>query len=462
MSRTKKVLDTNVILNDANNVIYLGADESIIVIPETVVDELDSKKTELGEIGYQAREFGRIITRASKELPVVRFENLIIHRYVCDGTEIHIVALEEYPDLSKVHPKNVNDRKIIEVALQLEKYLEEKVIFITEDVMCAIRAESLGLTTEMIKEVDKTDFEFIKKLDVNYDTFVNLHKKHIKEVDPEYTLENYNYEFYCEEAGYIKLGYIQNDLVNIIGKETEADLSRQDLAPINAGQKFLSRAILDPNIDIVVCEAKAGSGKTAVSISNAIRLLKTKCNYEGIIYVRASVNDVDKVEEVGFLPGLEEKFAPFLHPLNDVLVHIVKENNKSSKLKGEELTKMIDEKVQDMRKQYNIEAMTTLGMRGRTFSGVVAIIDEAQNMSASSMQKVLTRFGKNCKLIIIGSNRQIDNPYLTKYSNGLSVLLEDCTISDEKVRKFAVNLQKVVRSPIAEWAENLFSATNSK
>lgn len=101
--------------------------------------------------------------------------------------------------------------------------------------------------------------------------------------------------------------------------------------------------------------------------------------------------------------------------------------------------------------------MIGLGMRGRTFNNTVAIIDEAQGMSKASLQKVITRFGKNCKIIIIGSNNQIDNPYLNKYTNGLSTLLDACTKSHDTVRLHAVSLPKVVRGPIAEFAENLFS-----
>jgi PhoH-like ATPase len=110
-----------------------------------------------------------------------------------------------------------------------------------------------------------------------------------------------------------------------------------------------------------------------------------------------------------------------------------------------------------MRKKYGIEAMIGLGLRGRTFSDTVAIIDEAQNMSKASLQKVLTRFGKNCKVIVIGSNRQIDNPYITKYTNGLSVVLDAATKQTSTINMHVVPLTKVLRSDIAEWAENIFS-----
>jgi len=118
---------------------------------------------------------------------------------------------------------------------------------------------------------------------------------------------------------------------------------------------------------------------------------------------------------------------------------------------------MIAEKVEKLRSDCSITGMITLGMRGRTFNDTVAIIDEVQNMSKSSLQKVLTRFGRNCKIILIGSNKQIDNAYITKFTNGLSVVLDSCRTVHADLRLHAVTLTKVLRSPLAEWAERIFS-----
>ncbi len=118
---------------------------------------------------------------------------------------------------------------------------------------------------------------------------------------------------------------------------------------------------------------------------------------------------------------------------------------------------MIAEKRDEYITKYRINGIIGLGLRGRTFSDTVVIIDEAQNMSKGSLQKVLTRFGQNCKIIIIGSNKQIDNAYVTKYTNGLAVVLDACTKADSNVRLHAVPLNKVLRSNVAEWAENIFS-----
>lgn len=197
--------------------------------------------------------------------------------------------------------------------------------------------------------------------------------------------------------------------------------------------------------------------KTITAISNAIQLVK-KGKYKSITYVRASVTDLPKEEEVGFLAGNDEKVAPFLAPLNDSLEFIVRSNHKDSKFKGREYEEMVTNKIEELRRNCSITGMIALGMRGRTFTDTVAIIDECQNMSKASLQKILTRFGKNCKIILIGSNKQIDNAYINKYTNGLSVILNACKSAPENVRIHAVSLSKVLRSPLAEFIENLFSS----
>ena len=250
--------------------------------------------------------------------------------------------------------------------------------------------------------------------------------------------------------------------IDILGKETEKELRRQDISPKNVGQLFLSRAIQNPSIDIVLCEALAGTGKTLTAFSNAIQLVK-RGEYKGITYIRTSVDDVEKAEENGFRSGNDEKDAPFFGPIDDTLGTIFRNRYKDNKRKGKEYEDFINEQVAEAMLKYNIKALTTLGLRGRTLDEEIVIIDEAQNYSRSSLQKVVTRMGKNTKLIIIGSNRQIDHPYITRHNNGLSILLEEARHEhDEDVKLHVVPLTKILRSPIAEFAERVFSKESLK
>ena len=448
------VLDTNVILNNAHN-IFTFPTNTTIVIPETVVDELDSKKSVIGEIGFQAREFGRLLARASK-LPLERSASLTIAKFELDGINIHLTSTSNYPDYTDTSPSVINDRKIIEIAKQYQA-LYENVIFYSIDVMCRTRAESEGLSTSDFKEVERTDYEYVKTISLDFDTFSNVHNKPILTVDPEYKPENYSYIFTCSDTTQHKLANIYNGNVDVLGKVTETELRTQAITPANNEQLFLSRAIQDTTIDVIILEALSGSGKTLVSLSNAMAMINRNNSYESILYIRASINDVPNEEEVGFLPGLEEKFAVYYHPIKDALEHIARKKLSASKLKGEDLEEAVVEEVDKLIAKHRIQCMTGLGMRGRTFTNCIAIIDEVQGQSKASLQKMLTRFGKGCKVIIVGSQRQIDNKFLTKFNNGLSVLLDDCAKESPLIKKFAINLRKVVRSPLSEWAETLFS-----
>ena len=451
------VIDTNIVLLDAYNLINIAqaGNYTSVVIPETVMDEVDSKKSGHSELAYQARQFARLLAKATR---VSSSTAGLLTTTVLDlyGTTIHVVSCASYPAFTDDETSIRNDRKILHVAELIHRRSSD-VVFCSNDVMCRLRAESLGLQTIDHKLVDDSPLEFTRRLTVPSEVFDSLHNAHILAVDPDYLPEFYNYVFTDESSGRVKLANLRNTFINVLGKDTEDELRRQDAPPANAGQLFMSRAIQDTTIDVVIAEAAAGTGKTVTAISNAIQLVK-KGKYKSITYIRTSVDDVEKVEEIGFLAGNSEKVAVYLHPLEDTLQFIIRSNHKDSKLRGQEFEDMISEKVEKLRKDCSITGMITLGMRGRTFSDTIAIIDECQNMSKSALQKILTRFGKNCKIILIGSNKQIDNAYVTKYTNGLSVILDACRKTHDNIRLHAVTLHKVLRSPLAEWSERIFSS----
>ena len=449
-----RVLDTNVILNNANNVFRFNS-EDIIVIPETVVDELDSKKTVIGEIGFQAREFGRILAKAEK-LPIDKIGSLVLSPFKVDNTTITLVSLiGDYPNYKDTNPSIINDRKIIEIARIMSEIGET--IFVSIDTMCRTRAETIGLTCEDFKEVERTEYEFIKTIELDFNTFSNVHNEPILSIDPDYKHENYSYIFTCPDTSQQKLANIYNGNVDVLGRVTETELRNQLVPPANTEQLLLSRALQDTSIDVVLCEAKAGSGKTVTAFSNGMAQINRNNSYESLVYIRASINDVEQVEEVGFLPGLEEKFAGYYLPAMDTIEFIARKKRNSSKLKGKEFEELIKNEVNDLIAKYRIQFMTGLNMRGRTFTNCFVIIDEVQGQSNASLQKMLTRFGRGCKVVVIGSQNQIDNKFITKYNNGFSVLLDDSTKPNPYIKTFAINLKRVLRSPLAEWAENLFS-----
>ncbi len=452
------VLDTNIVLLDHSNLISIGK-KATIVLPETVLAEIDSFKTNMGELGFQARAFSRMLSNASSS-EIASNHRCTWEERLVQGVKVHLVSMKEYPKIDSNSGSIYKDIKTIHVAQyytnNYNNINKEKVTFMTNDLNCGFYARAKGVVTREYKAVQQVNFNFTKRLILKPEIFATLQDTEILKLDSKYAPENYNYIFINKDSQQEQGAIIFKNRIQVIDKEEEKSLRKQAVSPIGFEQLLLSKAILTKEIDVVVCEAKAGTGKTLVSISNAMKLLSGNNQYRSIIYVRASIDDVDKAEEVGFLSGNAEKFEVYFNPLMDSLDRIVRNTSKSTK-QGKELDEEIEQKVNKMIKKYNINCLTGLGMRGRTFDNAIIIIDEVQGQSKASLQKMLTRVGRGCKVVIIGSQKQIDNPYVTKYNNGLSVLLDEATKGQKAVCIYATQLNKVVRSKFSEWSEDVFT-----
>lgn len=435
-------LDSNIILLDANNIHKYDK----VVIPLTVIKEIDSKKTLSGELGYQAREFGRLITKATK-LNVVNHTGISMVVFKLNNTIIHIISTNEDNSLS-------NDEKIIN---SLVKYRDTygKTVFVSNDVNARTIADITGMDTQPLIVVEDKVIPFHKEVTLDNDTFHILHGLPAAEL-PFHENGTYNYTINHENNGHIKIAKVTNGKLDVMDSIAEKYCREQLVTPTNKKQLMMSQAILDTDIAIVVVEAPAGAGKTILAISSAMKLV-AKGKADGIVYIRNSVNDVESNEEVGFLSGNEEKFNIYLNPYYDTIDYIVREQLKKKKLKAKELEEAVSAATEELVKNYNMEATITLGMRGRTFHNKVVILDEFQNTTSAAAQKILTRMGKGTKVIVLGSNRQIDNAFVTKHDNGMSLLMKGATLAPEGINVHVIQLDKIVRSPIAEFAEKLYS-----
>lgn len=464
MKQTKQkyiVLDTNIILNDANSIVTLGIDEStIVVIPEVVLWELDNKKSGFDEVAYQARAAARILV-SGKICSTQSLNRTITTILDIEGKKIHVVGLKTYNIDTSGYSQN--DQKIIDTASELTDVLHESdVVLMTMDQYMRLRAQAVGVKTADFKIVEDAECEFVKCMEImDEEVFRTLHDTNIYVVDIDHKPENYSYKFNCESIGQMKLATVVNGTIKVLGKETEQKLREQDCPPINSEQLLATKAIQDPLIDLVLIEGQAGSGKNVIALSNAIRLLKTnKDKYQQIVYLRNPIKDEERGEDIGYLSGNDEKYAVYLGPIEDTIDFIVRQKIKSKPGdKAGDLEIRVQEGIEKLKAECNIDAIITTGLRGRTFHNAIVIMDEWQNASQATAQKALTRIGKNCKVIVIGSNKQIDSKYVTKYNNGLSVLLNEArkqTI-DTSINMFAIELKKVVRSEMALFAEELFT-----
>jgi PhoH-like ATPase len=446
------VLDTNIILNEANFIISLAEEgKNLIILPETVIDELDTKKTLMTEIGYQARDFGRLLSKAvvTDKVVVGNDKNVTVMQLMIDKICIHIISFRDYK-LGNVDRGILNDRQIIKVTSFASTYYKtpEATYLLSEDIMCRTRAISLGVQSRGIINKQEMNFKYIKTLEVSAEMFNSLFNKPIIEVDADYVQQNYCYIFHDSTKNYSVFGIIKGGLIQMID---ENELRKSDIKPINVGQMFAMSGILTP-FDVTIIEAKSGSGKNVLSIAGAMRLID-KGLFKKIIYIRNSIASVEKNAEIGFLPGSQaEKMKIYNHPLYDTIEFIATESIKKKKKDKDYAIEALEAKTEELIAKYQIEAQWIGELRGRTLSNAVVILDEAQNFSISSLNTILTRIGRDSKVIAIGSNTQIDNAYLSVNSNGLTKLLM-LACEEQEIELFATNLEKAVRGPIVEWSE---------
>lgn len=443
-------LDTNIILDNPENIYRLYNNENNIIIPDIVIDELDSKKSGLDELGYRSREFARLLDSLDVK-ETIKEGDLIVNILENDKLKIYIVS-KTYKKYDDTHQAIINDRKIIECAKECQKHFKN-LRFISLDTMCRLRAISEGLEVETLT-LNTEEKNYIFSKEVNFD--LPTDNMDIFELDPEHKPENYNY-IINESNGNVIIGRCVNDKLQIIN---EKNLEKQDIRPLNLGQKFYVDAILDEKIDLTVVNAQAGSGKTVLAVSTAMRLINDK-KYSGIVYIRNSIESIDKGEDIGYLAGNEEKFAVYNHPLYDCITMIAQKqlqssnSNKSKAKKVEIDAQALEERTEELIKRYNIETMWVGELRGRTIQNKVVIFDESSNASIKTGLLVLSRLDKDCKIIVCGSNSQIDNPYVNKYNNTLTVLLNSAYEKHPELIICGVNLIKTVRGPMAEFAERV-------
>lgn len=452
-SRKVYVVDTNIILQDVNNLNKLcdnGA--NLVVVPETVLLELEDKKKLFNDLGYYAREFARLLAKMKiKEVDYKK--NFKVVKLRGESLDLHIISKEQYDTQIEQHfLSESNDKRIIEAAEIAQKYYKgDKVIFLSLDIYARTFALFGNIKTQTLHE-DKSDvpkLEFVKKLDMDSSRFNSLPMAEIKGIDEEHSTENFCYEFLSSD-GNTAYGIVSNGRVDII---EEGDFNGLPFRPANLKQRFFLKALLSNSYDVLTIDAKAGSGKTLMSIGAAMRLID-KGVYEKIVYVRNSIESIDKGAEVGFLSGNEEKFRIYNMALYDTLEFIAKKKLKNSANKTNK--ESIESKTAELINRYQIEMLWPGEARGRTLSGAIVIMDEWQNSSKNTTQLILSRLDESCMAIVIGSNRQIDNLYLNKFNNGLTSLLKETRNEHSELNMFALSLEKAVRGKFAEFSERIF------
>lgn len=447
------VLDTNIILQNLQNLLKISDNKTNhIVIPETVLLELEDKKKLTNELGYYSREFARLLAKMKIKEVDYKLGFKVVKLYN-EEINIDIISKDKYDtEIEQVHISESNDKRIIEVAVIAQEYYKGyKTIFLSLDVYARTFALFKGLKTETLHDDRSTvpTFNFVKSIELQSSLFNSLENKDITLIDKEYEMQNFSYSFESND-GNVEYAIIVNGKIDIL---KENDFKALSVKPVNLKQKLFTKAILTNKYNLLVIDAKAGSGKTLMSIVSSMRLIDLGL-YDKIVYVRNSIESLDKGAEVGFLSGNDEKFRIYNMALSDTLEFITKKNFKKSE--NRENQESIDSKIDELKSKYCIETLWPGEARGRTLSGAIVIMDEWQNSSEKTTQLILSRLDESCMAIVIGSNRQIDNLYLNKYNNGLTTLLKHTNEAHPELKMFAIELEKAVRGKFAQFTERIF------
>jgi PhoH-like ATPase len=209
----------------------------------------------------------------------------------------------------------------------------------------------------------------------------------------------------------------------------------------NEEQNFALNFLMDNDIDLVTLLGPAGTGKTMLALASALEQTVERKIYDEIIVTRATV---PLGEDIGFLPGTEEeKMAPWMGAINDNIEALLRQDKDTPKWQKENTTELIMSKIK-------IKSMAF--MRGRTFQNKFVIIDEAQNLTAKQMKSLITRVGVNTKIICIGNIAQIDTPYLSPSTSGLTYLVD---VMKGWQHGAHITLQKGERSRLASYAQEV-------
>ncbi|XJZ28364.1 PhoH family protein [Bacillota bacterium Lsc_1132] len=436
------VLDTNVLLQDPYSIFSFEDNE--VIIPAVVLEEVDSKKRYMDEIGSNARHVSRMIDnlRASGKLhEKISLEN--------GGTLRIELNHRSFHELQDIFVEKTNDNRILAVAknLFLEEQTKEngkKVVLVSKDALVRVKADALGLNAEdfLSDRVVEVDHIYTGFLEV-YVPIELLNRFYEK---GELLLSEIgNHPFYPNQFLLIKDALGSSS--SAVGMVDKAAMKVKKLAlnqehvwgihPRNVQQTMAIELLLRKDISLVTLIGKAGTGKTLLALASGLMQTEDLHDFKKLLVARPIV-PVGK--DLGFLPGeKQEKLRPWMQPIYDNLEFLF-----NTKKPGE-----LDAILAGMG-SIEVEALTYI--RGRSLPEQFIIVDEAQNLTKHEVKTILTRVGEGSKIVLMGDPEQIDHPYLDAYNNGLTYVVEK--FKDQAISGH-VKLLKGERSGLARLAAEL-------
>lgn len=446
------VLDTNVLVHDPTAL--HNFEEHHVVIPMTVLEELDKLKsgrnTVAADCRQAIRELDKILGGAQ---PDDIEQGIPIPRANTNGNLGRLsVLMAKAPDNLTMLPTHLNDNKILnDINLLKHESPEQRIVLITKDINLRLKARGCGIEAEdyhsdqSVKDIEQLNKGFIEFEGSFWDTIDNVESKQKMGHTLHYLerkgllQEAYYNQFIVDEMGFVaRVLDVNDETVTLLHLDRHQLMETEawGLKPQDIYQACALNLLLDPDVHLVNLTGSAGSGKTILALAAAIEMTMSTKMYRRIIATR-STQGLD--EDIGFLPGTEaEKMEPWLGAITD--------NLEALHCDDEDCSGSVDyvlNKVPLHFKSLNY-------IRGRSFQHSLIIIDECQNLTPHQIKTIVTRAGNGSKVICLGNLAQIDTAYLNATSSGLTYLTE-------RFKNFEyggnIQLQGVPRSALAEFAE---------
>ena len=434
------VIDTNVLLYDHNCIDNFQ--EHDVIIPITVLEELDEFKKGNDLINFQAREFIRKLDKLAGEklfkdgLPLGEGRGKLF---------VKTAKISAGSTVEQTFALNKPDHRILALADQLRiANPDREVILISKDINLRMKAKSSGINAEdyetgKVENVDElyTGTGILEDIDTDLISRFYEQPFTVPRNDIDSELAPIPNQFFILRNGSTSsLAWFNPDTDEF---ERIIKSRAYGIQPRNAEQTYALHALLNPSVQLVTLTGKAGTGKTLLALAAA---LAQRQEYRQIFLARPVIPLGNR--DLGYLPGdVQSKLDPYMQPLWDNLT-VIKSRFSSDSKEYISLQEMIE---------YEKLLITPLAyIRGRSLDGIYFIIDKAQNLTPHEVRTIITRVGENTKIVFTGDIYQIDTPYLDSQSNGLTFLID--RLKNESITAH-INLVKGERSRLSELASNL-------
>ena len=428
------VLDTNVLLHDP--MALFRFEEHDIFLPMIVLEELDGHKKGMTEVVRNGRQTSRQLDALAGVKGADMTQGLALNStgYADAGGKLYFQTTPLDVSMPAALPPGKADNQILGVVAALEKqYAPRQVVLVSKDINMRVKARALGLQAEDY-ENDKTledgDLLYPGVLQLPPDFWTRQSKTieswqsgsstFYRVSGPAVASLYINQFVYFESPGepslYARVTEIRDKtaVLKTLKDFTHLKNGVLGVTARNREQNFALNLLMDPEIDFVTLAGTAGTGKTLLALASGLTQVLDDRRYTEIIMTRATVS---VGEDIGFLPGTEEeKMGPWMGALDDNLEFLAKGDGSGAGEWGRAATNEL------IRSRIKIKSMNF--MRGRTFMNKWIIIDEAQNLTPKQMKTLITRAGPGTKIICMGNLAQIDTPYLTEGSSGLTYAVD--------------------------------------